>query len=73
MRLKKFPKGTKIVCFQNNGREDCMISWNRKPFLIIAAGYYKVIEASSFYVGYPLEHFDEMQLYANKKIEVIFG
>jgi hypothetical protein len=72
MRLKKIPKGTKIICFQNNGDKDCIISWNKKPFLIIKSGYNIMIEARSFYVGLPLEEFEEIQLYANRKIEVAF-
>lgn len=72
MRLKKIPAGKKTITFINNSDDDCVLFLNKSPFLFIRAKCFHIIEAAAFIAGNPRKHFPEMQLYAKRKIEILF-
>lgn len=70
MRIKKIPEGQQIISFSNRYDRDCILHLDRKPFLVIPANSFKIIEAKYFLVGHTLKEFPAMQLYSNLRIEV---
>ncbi len=72
MRLKKIPSGVKCIKFTNFFPVNCILHLDRKPFLLIDANSFKIIQAEYFMVGVPMKEFPAMQLYSNLKISVEF-
>lgn len=67
MRLKRIPKGKIVIRLTNRHNKDCLVHFNKKPFSFIPAKSFGLFNARDF--GYE-EHFPEMQLYSNLKIEI---
>jgi hypothetical protein len=70
MRLKKIPKGTKIINFTNPWPTECRVSLNKKAFVFVHANSFAIVEVSSFFNDIRLNEFPDMQLYSNLKIEM---
>jgi len=70
MRLKKIREGEQIIKFSNPWPVTCFIYLDKKLFFQVPANCFSIIEAQYFFVGVPLKHFPELDLYSNIKISV---
>ena len=68
MRLKKIPKGTKMIKFTNPYKINAIIYVKKSIWHLVGANEYTIMRADNFFGDgrvYP-----EMQLYSNLKIQV---
>lgn len=70
MMLKKIPNGTKLIKFINYTKKNCVIHYNKKPFLFVEAGHYKICDCKTFLIEFQIDEFPEMNLYSSHKIGI---
>ena len=71
MRLKKVPKATRFIKFENTFPEECRVYLNQEIFSIIPSESFKILDCRSYFCELPaMKEFPQWQFYSNIKIEV---
>lgn len=68
MRLKKIPKGKKVISFVNTNEKGCMLYLDKEPFVYVSGNSTLTITCDTFLVACPLDSFPAIQLYCGKNI-----
>lgn len=71
MKLKKIPKATRFIKFENTFPEECKVYLNKEIFLVIAPESFSVLDCHNYFFQMPpMKEFPQWQFYSNIKIEV---